>query len=163
MLLLRNNEDVGDISDPGSTLCEPVCTYADPTEWPKSQNKRALIDQGLSLAKRVLQIWDLTEEGKNKYMVETCHALTEIESNIPYSSQDEKLTKGDSTAVSATIGDRTIRFGMSRICGCTMIFIVSRNAVYLGKCKVSFNGLSQYAVHLWWHQMPGRLDVHDIV
>ena len=143
MLLPRDNDDVGDISDPGSTPCEPVCTYTGPIDWAKSQNKRALIDQGLTLTKRFLDIWPMTEGDKNQYMLRTCDGLKQTESIIPDSSQDSQRTRGDSTAVSAAFGDKTIRFGMSRIYGCTMMFIVSRNAVYLGECMASSTSLSQ--------------------
>jgi len=73
-------------------------------------------------------------------MVRKCNALTEDEAIIPDSSQDKTKTKGDSTAVSAKFSDystKPVRYGMQGIYGCTMMFVISRNAVYLGEWKIS--------------------------
>ncbi|KAL8776565.1 MAG: hypothetical protein Q9213_008222 [Squamulea squamosa] len=62
-------------------------------------------------------------------MVEACNALKPEQSIIPDWASEGP---GYASAVTATLSGSKIRYGMQRICGCTMLFVVSRTRVYLG-------------------------------
>ena len=64
-------------------------------------------------------------------MKNACNRLSPRQVVIPEWAQQDP---GYASAVTAPLGDAKLRFGMQQICGCTMLFVVSRTRVYLGKC-----------------------------
>ena len=87
-----------------------------------------------TLVKRVFEPWppiDSTDKGKNDFMVDACSALKPHQEIIP---DWASTSPGYASAVSAPFGKTAFRFGMQQICGCTMLYVVSRKRVYLGEC-----------------------------
>ena len=87
-----------------------------------------------TLVKRVFEPWpplDSTDKGKDKFMVEACNALQPDQEIIPNWAS---TSPGYASAVTAPFGKTAFRFGMQQICGCTMLYVVSRKRVYLGEC-----------------------------
>ena len=134
---------------PDGIDCVSLCSaVSNPT-------KRGLerIESRNTLVKRVFDPWpplDSTDKGKDKFMVDACNALKPEQDIVPdWASQ----SPGYASAVSAPFGNTAFRYGMQQICGCTMLFVVSRKRVYLGKClqilaKVLCN-VSVFSGHYW--------------
>ena len=84
------------------------------------------------LVKRVFEPWpplDNSNNGKDEWMINACNGLTPDQEIIP-SWASKGL--GYASAVTRPLGDKAFRYGMQQICGCTMLFVVSRRRVYLG-------------------------------
>ncbi len=85
------------------------------------------------LRKRVFEPWpplENTEKSRNEFMVKACNNLKPSEEIVPGWASE---APGYASAVTAPLGTTAFRFGMQGICGCTMLFVVSRKRVYLGK------------------------------
>ena len=79
------------------------------------------------LVKRVFDPWpplDNSDKGKDKFMVIACDALTPAQAITPGWAEEPP---GYASAVTAPFGTTAFRFGTQRICGCTMLFVVSRS------------------------------------
>lgn len=62
-------------------------------------------------------------------MIDACDALTADQEIVPAWAS---ASPGYSSIVTQALGNQKIRYGMQQICGCTMLFVVSRQRVYLG-------------------------------
>ena len=102
------------------------------------------------LEKRYDQPWPPIggDKGKDDFMVQACNALTPDQELIPSWAS---TSPGYASAVTAPLDNSKVRFGTQEICGCTMLFVVSRKRVYLGK----FTSIIQ-RICLW-----ERLPVHS--
>ena len=118
---------------PDGIDCLSLCSaVSNPTKrrWEQLEPRNDLV-------KRVFDPWpplDNTDRGRNQFMVAACNALTPAEEVIPPWAGEYP---GYASAVTAPFGTTSFRFGMQRICGCTMLFVVSRMRVYLGECLQS--------------------------
>lgn len=117
-----------DDSPPGigcRTLCSAV----------RSSVKRGWtgFDPRSTLEKRFDDAWPPLggDKGKDDFMVRACNALKPEEEIIPPWAQSGP---GYASSVTAPLSNTKVRFGMQEICGCTMLFVVSRKRVYLGEC-----------------------------
>ena len=72
-----------------------------------------------------------TEENRNDFMRNACDNLRPDQEMIPDWAQ---IDPGYALVVSAPFGEVAFRFGMQQICGCTILYVVSRKRVYLGEC-----------------------------
>lgn len=91
------------------------------------------------LVKRVFDPWPSPQDGddaRNEFMTEACNALTPDQEIVPRWAQK---SPGYASAVTAPFGTTAFRFGMHEICGCTMLYVVSRKRVYLGNCLQTSN------------------------
>ena len=113
---------------PDGIDCISLCSaVSNPTERGLKQ-----IEPRYTLVKRVFDPWSpLTDRGKNKFMVNACKALEPDQKIIP---EWASTPPGYASAVSAPFGTSAFRFGMNQICGCTLLYVVSRKRVYLGEC-----------------------------
>ena len=113
---------------PTSISCRTLCSAA---TNPVKRGWREL-DTRSALEKRFDDPWPPLggDKGKDSFMVEACNALTPEQEIVPPWAA---TSPGYASAVTATLGNTKIRFGMQDICGCTMLFVVSRKRVYLGK------------------------------
>ena len=122
--------------DPSSSPCDSVCVYTGPVS---TGQKRSLVesDPRTSLWKRLFDFWpdENDVKGRDTFMVVGCNGLKAGEEIIPDDTQDKAKSKGESTAVSSLLQNSAFKFGMQQIYGCTMLFIVSHQRVYLGKCN----------------------------
>ena len=121
--------DMPDDSPPG-IACRTLCSAAtNPVkrDWrdlnPRSALEKRFDDEWPPLAG--------TDKAKDIYMRDTCDALTNDQSIVPGWANE---TPGYASAVTAPLGNTKLRFGTREICGCTMLFVISRKRVYLGKC-----------------------------
>lgn len=67
-------------------------------------------------------------------MIEGCDELKTDEQVVPGWAE---VAPGHATEATAELGDKQVRLGMQQICGCTMLFMVNRKRVYLGKTNQS--------------------------
>ena len=81
-------------------------------------------------------------------MVEACNALTPAQEIIPPWAEKDP---GYASAVTAPFKDTKFRFGMQQICGCTMLFVVSRKRVSLGEYLKSLEGVLIYDIANFQH------------
>lgn len=128
-LIIRDvDDDMLDDSPPGIS-CRTLCSAA---TNPVKRDWREL-DPRSALEKRFDDAWPPLggDKGKDNFMVQACNALTPAQEIVPPWAA---TSPGYASAVTATLGKTKIRFGMQEICGCTMLFVVSRKRVYLGKC-----------------------------
>ena len=117
--------------------------------------KRGLeqIEPRYILEKRVFTEWpppDPTNQGRNNFMVNAFKALRPDQEIVPDWAE---TGDGYASAVTAPLGQTSFRYGMQRICGCTLLFVVSRKRVYLGEC-LQFSGRVLYNIrtcsaHYW--------------
>ena len=127
-LVIRETSDPDD--SPDGIDCRSLCSaVSNPSKrgWEQLEPRNDLV-------KRAFDPWpplDSSDKGKDKFMVDACNALTPAEEIIPAWAGEDP---GYASAVTAPFKDKKIRFGMQNICGCTMLFVVSRRRVYLGKC-----------------------------
>lgn len=70
-----------------------------------------------------------TDKGKDEWMVEASDNLKPEQDVVPPWAE---ASPGYASMATAALADKPFRFGMREICGCTMVFIVSRKRVYLG-------------------------------
>ena len=91
------------------------------------------LDPRSALEKRFDVLWHSLAgvKGKDNFMVQACNALTDDQEIVP---RRAATSPGYASAVTRLLGNTKFRFGMQEICGCTMLFVVSRKRVYLGKC-----------------------------
>lgn len=117
-----------DDSPPGIG-CRTLCGAA---SNPVKRGWREL-DPRSALEKRFDDAWPPLggDKAKDSFMVKACNDLTPEQAIVPPWAE---ASPGYASAVSAPLGNTKIRFGMQRICGCTMLFVVSSKRVYLGKC-----------------------------
>ena len=109
--------------------CRTLCSAASNTvkrDWRD-------LDPRSALEKRFDDEWPPPgdDEEKDRFMKNACDALTQQQAIVPAWAE---APPGYASAVTATLGNTKFRFGMQQICGCTMLFVVSRKRVYLGKC-----------------------------
>jgi len=129
-----NRESVFSDDSPDGIDCRTLCS-AETVSSPNSPSKRGWVRLNLEygLVKRFDEPWppvDNTDEAKNKFLINAYAGLRPEQEIIPDWADDHP---GYSSSVTATFGNTKIRFGMSEICGCTMLFVVSHSRVYLGK------------------------------
>ena len=121
------DESMPDDSPPG-IQCRSLCGAAAGTTkrgWIELETRSLLV-------KRVFDPWpplEGTEKAKNDWMKNACNELTPDQEIVPRWAQK---SPGYASAVTAPLGDKAFRYGMQQICGCTMLFVVSRKRVYLG-------------------------------
>lgn len=127
--LIVSDVDVDMLDDsPPGIGCRTLCSAA---TNPVKRGWREL-DPHSVLEKRFDGVWPPKgDPAKDAYMVIACDSLPPEQDIVPSWASDPP---GYASAVTAPLGDTAIRFGMQRICGCTMLFVVSRKRVYLGKC-----------------------------
>lgn len=73
---------------------------------------------------------DNTNNGRDQFMIQACDGLSGDEEVVPSWASDDP---GWASIATKEIGDTAFRMGMQEICGCTMLYVVSRKRVYLGK------------------------------
>ncbi len=119
--------DMLDDSPPGID-CRTLCSAA---TNPVKRGWRDLNPRS-ALEKRFDDVWPPSggDTGKDKFMRNACNALTPEQVIVPPWAEADP---GYASAVTATLGNTKFRFGMQQICGCTILFVVSRKRVYLGK------------------------------
>ena len=120
-----------DDSPPG-IQCRTLCGASPGTTkrgWTGLENRSSLV-------KRIFDPWpplpgpkQTLDQAKDEWMVNACGALTPNELLIPAWAEGDP---GYASAVTAPFGDTAFKFGTPGICGCTMVFVVSRKRVYLG-------------------------------
>lgn len=121
---------------PNGIDCRLLCSaVSNPTKrgWEQLEPRNGLV-------KRVFDPWpplDSSDKGKDKFMVDACNALTPPQEITPGWAQKDP---GYASAVTAPFRDTEVKFGTQGICGCTMLFVVSRKRVYLGECLQTFRG-----------------------
>ena len=134
---------------PDGIDCRSLCSaVSNPTKRRLEQ-----IEPRYTLVKRVFDSWpplDSTNKGKDKFMVDACDALKPEQEIIP---EWASTSPGYASAVSAPFEKTAFRFGMQQICGCTMLYVVSRKRVYLGEClQISarvLSNISAFSGHYW--------------
>ena len=134
---------------PGGIGCFSLCSAV------SSPTKRGLeqIELRNTLVKRVFDPWpplENTDRAKNQFMVDACNALTPDQKIVP---DWASTAPGYASVVSAPLGNTAFRFGMQQICGCTVLFVVSRKRVYLGEslrtsARFLYNN-SAFSGHYW--------------
>ena len=127
-LMVRDVDDDMPDDSPPEISCRILCSAA---TNPVKRGWREL-DPHSVLEKSFDVLWPLKgDPARDAYMVIACNSLKPEQEIVPSWASDPP---GYASAVTASLGDTAIRFGMQRICGCTMLFMVSRKRVYLGKC-----------------------------
>ena len=127
-LAIRTDDDSMPDNSPPGCQCRSLCS----AEGGTAKRGWTELETRASLVKRVFDPWpplDNSDNGKDEWMKHACDGLTPDQEIIP-----EWASKGIGYALAVTspLGDKAFRYGMQRICGCTMLFVVSRKRVYLG-------------------------------
>ena len=128
--LVVRDDDVSMLDDsPPGIGCRTLCSAA---LKPIKRDWRDLNPRS-ALEKRYDDVWPPLggDKGKDRFMVDAFSVLRTDQAIVPKWAE---AGRGQASAVTATLGNTKIRFGMQHICGCTMLFVVSRKRVYLGKC-----------------------------
>jgi len=129
-----NRESVFSDDSPDGIECRTLCSV-ETVSRSNSPSKRdwIILNPEGGLVKRFDEPWpplENTDKGRDKFMLNAFRALRPEQEIIP---EWADVNPGYSSSVSAALGNTKIRFGMSEICGCTMLFVVSHSRVYLGK------------------------------
>ncbi len=128
-LLPRDGEvDMPDDS-PSSLSCRALCSA-------KTTNQKRgwlELEAQSSLVKRVFDPFpplENNDRGRDLWMISACDKLKKPEQEVVPGWAD--ANPGYASIATAALADQPVRFGMQQICGCTMLFVVSRKRVYLG-------------------------------
>lgn len=125
---------MANLRDDHPKICRAFCSAAN------RPGKRNLIrlDPRSAVDKRWDKEQDWPAEGTDKekddFMIKGCDGLKTDEEVVPGWAE---VAPGHATEATAELGDKPVRFGMQQICGCTMLSVVSRKRVYLGKTTQS--------------------------
>ena len=126
------NDDV-----PPFASCRYFCGQDFDDSSGASNDKRSLAASNPNakgvLAKRAFDEWPAVDTGRgsrNVYMRNAFANLEPDEAVVPGWAEGHP---GFNTIVTKPLGNQKFRFGMQQICGCTMLFVMSRRRVYLGR------------------------------
>ncbi len=113
---------------PSSISCRALCGA-------QTTNRKRVwqeLEPRFSLVKRVFEPFpplENTDKARDNWMVEAGKNLRIDQEVVPPWAE---ASPGYASMATAALAGKPLRFGMREICGCTMLFIVSRKRVYLG-------------------------------
>jgi len=117
---------------PSSLSCRALCS-AKTTNQKRGWQELEPLEPRSSLVKRVFDPFpplENNEKGRDKWMIKACDNLRKPEQEVVPGWGD--ANPGYALNATAALAGQPVRFGIQQICGCTMLFVVSRKRVYLG-------------------------------